>query len=127
MVRSDTLVFEAEVRDAQQHYSTDDPSNDAQYTVTENTLHPATLTNYDRLTVYVDDTHDNTFDISIETTAAEDTDWSAAISEATASGGTNSKFELTGPVGRLRVLMATPGTAPTSGRTRVTVHAIGRE
>lgn len=127
MVRSETRVFECEVRDTQSHASTDDPSGDDQYTVVEDSLHPNTMDNYDKITVYVDDTHDNTFDTTIQTTAENDTDWSAAINEGTASGGSNAKFTIDGPVGRLRLSFSAAGTAPTSGRCRVTVLCLGRK
>lgn len=127
MTRSETRIFECEVRDTQSHTSDEDPNADAEFTVNTDSLHPNTMDNYDHITVYVDDTHDNTFDITVQTTAEDDTDWSAVIDEGTASGGTNSKFELQGPVGRARLSFTAAGTAPNSGRCRVTFQCLGRD
>lgn len=127
MVRRETKVFEAQIRDTAQHYSTDDPSGDDQFTVATDTLHPHTLDSYERIAVYVDDTHDNTFDTTIQSTTEADRDWTAGIDETTLTGGTNAKASIDGPVGRLRLAFGAPGTAPTDGRIRVTVLCLGQE
>lgn len=119
-------VFECQIRDTEQHYSTDDPAGDDQYTVVEDTLHSPRendLRDADAITIYVDDTHDNTFTIGVETTAADDDDWTGVVQAASADGQDNARHSVAGPAGKLRCRFDAAGTAPTSGRCRVVVYA----
>lgn len=120
-----TKRFEAEIRDTQTHLSTDDPSGDADYTVNLDELHPNDrLDAFESITVYVDDTHNNPVDTTVQSVAAGDTDYSAPVAAGTANG--SDRLTLDGPVGRVQ-LSLTASTAPTAGRVRVTIHAVGPE
>jgi len=124
MVRSAIYQFEAEIRDTQDHASTDDPDADAEFTVNTDSLHPNTTYNYDSFVVYVEDTHDNEVTTTIQSTAGPDADWSMSVDEGTVSG--TGKQAIAEQMGRVRVVLSA-STAPTSGSVTVSVHALGRE
>lgn len=123
---ADTIrTFEAEIRDTNNHTS-DSMADDAGATVNVDTLHPNSLEEYERIRVYVDDTHDGSFDITSETAAHDDDDWSAVTVSNTyslAAGQDQTTFTIDGPVGQLRfALKASLATSLTAGRTRITVY-----
>lgn len=131
MSRETTRVFECEIRDTQSHFSTDDPSADAQFTVVADTLHPGDrFDTFDEITAYIEDDHDQSFDVVIHSTAADDTDFSGEVTEATTTvGGATAKHTIAGPLGRVRLeyQAGALASAPTAGSCRVTFHALGRE
>lgn len=119
-----SAAFECEIRDTQAHTSADDPSADAEFTVIEDTLAGDWTTVRD-VTIYVVDDHDVAFDVTVESTAPDDGDFTAVTSEGTVSlsaGASGGKVVPAGVVGRLRLSFAAPGSAPASGSCRVTIH-----
>lgn len=121
----DILTFEAEIRDTEAHTS-DVMADDANVTVNEDTLHPNSLENYESIRVYVDDTHDEGYDLTVRHTAHDDDDYSAENDHTTYSvstGQDQTTITITGPAGQIRLHTGTTGTAaPTTGRLRVTLY-----
>lgn len=123
-----TYTYECEIRDLQDHYSTDDPANDADFTEVVNTLHQPRendLTTADRVSVYVHDDHDQSFDMALQSTPGADGDYTDTVGEQTVTlGGTDTRFTVDGPLGNLRLYFQSGSlsTAPASGSCRVTIR-----
>lgn len=123
-----TYIYECEIRDLQDHHSTDDPSNDADFTEVVNTLHlphDNDLTGDKKVAVYVHDDHDQSFDMTLESAPAGSDDWSQATGEQTVTlGGASTRLTLDGPLGRVRLYFTSGSlsTAPTAGSCRVTIY-----
>lgn len=137
MTRDKQTTFEVQIRDTQAHTS-DTVAGDADVSIVEDDHHNQESDNnatdsrfrlYDEFAVYVEDDHNEAFDVTIESTAHDDTDYSGAVDENTvtlASGEAAGNARIQGLVGRLRFSTTAPSAAPTSGSLRITVQALGR-
>lgn len=91
--------------------------------------HPSFFDSFSSITVYIEDDHDQGFDIGIQSTTRDDDDWSGVVDEqvVTLAGGADvAKVEINGPVGRINYHFGTGGTmgtAPANGTTRISAIA----
>lgn len=127
MGNTPTLRFEAEIRNTEPHTS-DAMADDAGATVVEDKLHPHTLNDYSDIRVYIDDDHDEAFDITIRHTHTDDDDFSGEVDSTTislSSGGDSATATIAGPVGRIRIHFATGAlaSAATAGSTVIRIEA----
>lgn len=121
--------YEAEIRDTESHVSTEESPG---VTVLTDEIGDADFTPYERFRVYVLDTHDRAYEVSVEGRGIEDsdTDWTGAAQHGdTISADGNGEFvdstSFDGPVGDLRMAMTAASTAATTGSLRVTIEAMG--
>lgn len=122
--------FEAQIRTTNANSSHDGDANG--FTVVSQDHHEpydSTFETFGSVTVYIEDDHDEAFDIAIRSTAKENSDYSGLVDEQTvsiAAGSDTAKVELNGPIGRLSYRFGAGGTlaaAPTAGTCRVVSHA----
>jgi|GEM_PF-3721164 len=120
-------AFACEIRDTQAHNSDDDPDGDAEFTVVTDTLHPGdTFRHYDAITVHVENTHDQAFDVTVQSDHHEG-DFTNPVDETTLSPGSGGAANTTfvTPRGKLRFSFAAPASSPGSGQYKCYVYASG--
>lgn len=122
--------FECEIRTTDANSSHDGEASG--FTITSQDHHEPYDTRFHTFgttTIYVEDTHDEAFDLEIQSTAAENADYTGRVSEQTisiAAGDDTAKIVIDGPVGRISYRFGAGGTlaaAPTAGSCRVVTHA----
>jgi len=109
--------IEFEIRDTSDHTS-DSAANDAGATVLTDTLHPARFRDEPKVSIYIMDTHDASFDVELE--EGLDSDYGRAVTHQTftTSTGTDAwKVTLEEPVDSARLVARTSAlaSAPTGG------------
>lgn len=123
-------TFEAEIRNKADHES-NAMEDDVGATVLEDKLHdrPYPLTGFDRVRVYVEDTHDQPFNVDLETAPADSDGFSGAVSHdslTVPAGAYTATRQYGGPLGKFRFTTSYSGAGtdpdPASGSIRVTVY-----
>ena len=136
MTRDKQTTLEIEIRDTNPHES-NNADTETGVTVVEDTHHnhmTETATDsrfrlFDEFSIYIEDNHDQAFDVDIQSTAHDDTDYSGAVSESTVSlgpGVDSGRVRINGTLGRIRLSTTAPSSPPTEGSMRVIVQALGR-
>lgn len=137
MTRDKQTTFEVEIRDTEPHDS-EVAGEDADVTILGDSHHNQedgnTATDsrfklYDNFVVYVEDDHDEAFDVAVQSVAYNDDDYSGATGEGTvnlAAGADSGRVRIDGSAGRIRFQTTAPSAAPTGGSLRITVQALGR-
>lgn len=113
--------FEVEIRDTNRHES-HSMADEAGATVLTDELNPNDLQRYDSIRLYIDDDHDQGFDVTVEHTHTGDESFTAAVETAgspltLAAGQDSATLTIDGPIGQLQFATETGGlaSAPTSG------------
>lgn len=123
-----TRQFECQIRDTTQHES-HQMDSEAGATVLLDELHPNDYHRHKQsgIRVYIEDNHDQGFDVGIQHTHRDDADFTAAVTEGTitlAAGADSGTLRIDGPVGRLQFVTQTGAltTAPADGSLSVYVY-----
>lgn len=137
MPRDKQSVLEVEIRDTNDHYSTDFGS-DAGTTLLEDTHHHQlpddTATDsrfllYDEFAVYMTNTHDQSMSVDVNTAPWNHPQYDDEVSENTfnlADNRDSTVFRISGLLGRMRFQVTGINTAPTEGTLEIDVQALGR-
>ena len=135
MTRDKQTTLEIEIRDTNPHES-NNVDTETGVTVVEDTHHNTTETAtdsrfrlYDEFSIYIEDNHDQAFDVDVQSTAHDDTDYSGAVSEGIVSLGSGvdaGRVRINGNLGRIKLSTTAPSSLPTEGSMRVVVQALGR-
>lgn len=112
-------TYELEIRDTNNHTS-DTASEDSGVTVLKDALHPNAYWEMSKVRIYIDDTHDASFDVLVEHTYPEDENWNSPITAQTfsiGSGDDQATAWIDGPAGKIRIMFDSGAltSAPTSG------------